>query len=193
MPLRRHFFRSPSPELRQPTLGGLLSVFPPRTRPGPRPAPIEQRRQEPAGSRHMMGGVNETIVVGMFRSYQHQYRLDNPLILGDDDNEIFRRCNYTREHKLAAIDFALNTWERLPNGTLGHISRYYAAKKLRVHQITLSRWIKNKQRILHLKKGATRLRLSRVGKHPEMEKRLNSEFEAARSIGRQITHRWFLR
>jgi hypothetical protein len=193
MPSRRHFFRSPSPELRQPILGGLLSVFPPRTRPGPRPALIEQRRQEPAGLRHMIGGPNEVMVVEMFRSFQYQFRSNNPLILGDDDNEVFRRCSYTREHKLAAIDLALNTWERLPNGSLEHVSRYYVAKRLRVHQITLSRWIKNKQRILHMKRGTLRLRLSKVGRHPEMEKRLNSEFEAARSIGRQITHRWFLR
>ena len=153
MPYLRYFFRSPSPERsRQPTLGGLLSVFPPR--PSPRPAPIEQRRQEPAGSRHIVGGVNEIRAVEMFRSFQHQFSLDNPLILGDDDNEVFRRCSYTREHKLAAINYALNTWERLPEGRLVHISRYYTAKRLRVTPPILTRWVKNKYRILYLKRGA---------------------------------------
>jgi hypothetical protein len=141
----------------------------------------------------MVGGVNEIMVVEMFRSFQHQFRFDNPLILGDNDNEVFRRCSYTREHKLAAIDYALNTWERLPEGRLVHISRYYAAKRIRVTQSSLTRWIKNKHRILHLKRGAQRLRVSKVGRHPEMEKKLNLDFETARSIGRQITHRWFLR
>lgn len=106
---------------------------------------------------------------------------------------IYRRCSYTREHKLAAIDYALNTWERLPNGQLEHVSKYYVAKRLRIQAALLARWIKSKHRILHLKKGAQRLRLSKVGRHPEMEKKLNLEFEVARSTGRQITHRWFLR
>ena len=137
MPSRRHFFRSPSPELRQATIGGLLSIFPPR--PGPRPEPIEQRRQEPAGSRHLIGGVNEMVVIGMFRSYQHEYLEHNSNIVGDNENQIYRRCSYTREHKLAAIDYALNTWERSPNGQLEHISRYYAAKKLRISNTLLTR------------------------------------------------------
>jgi hypothetical protein len=71
MPPRRHFFRSLSPELRQPTLGGLLTVFPPR--PGPRPQSVEQRRQEPSGSRYMIGGVNKIMVLEMFRSYRNNF------------------------------------------------------------------------------------------------------------------------
>ena len=196
MPARRHFFRSPSPELRQATIATSihtrLSVQP--TRPGPRPKPLEQRSQfESAAGRRLMGGPNDIAVTEMFRSYQHQFRLENLGIIGDDDNEVYRRCSYTREHKMAAIDFALNTWQRRPNGTLEHISRYYVSKRLRIHTSLLGRWIKNKRRILALKKGARRLRLSKVGRHPELEKRLNQEFEAARSIGRQITHSWFLR
>jgi hypothetical protein len=45
----------------------------------------------------------------MFRFFQYQFRSNNPLILRDDNNKFFRRCSYTREHKLAAIDLALNT------------------------------------------------------------------------------------
>jgi hypothetical protein len=74
-----------------------------------------------------------------------------------------------------------------------HISRYYAIKSLRVTQPTLTRWIKNNHRIIYLKRGAQRLRVSKVGRHPKIEKKLNLDFKAARSIGRQITHRWFLR
>lgn len=87
---------------------------------------------------------------------------------------------------------AINTWQRRSNGSLEHISRYYVAKRLRVHETVLGRWIKNKDRIIALKKGAQRLKLTRVRRHPELEKKLNLDFEKARSIGRQITHRWFL-
>lgn len=192
MPFERHFFRSPSPPL-QPTLGGLLAIIPPR--PGPRAKPAQQRRPEAAGSRQMIGGPNEVAVITAFRAYQDRFKESNPLLIGDDeDGQVVRRCSYTREQKLAAIDFALNTWERRSsNGELIHISRYYVAMKLRVQPCLISRWIKTKHRILNLRKGAQRLRVSRVGKHPQLERKLNTEFEYARSIGRQITHRWFLR
>jgi hypothetical protein len=67
MPYHRHFIRSPSPERRQATIRGLLSLFPPR--PGPCPRTVEQRRQEPIGSRHIVGGPNKIMVIEMFRSY----------------------------------------------------------------------------------------------------------------------------
>jgi hypothetical protein len=142
MPARRRFFRSPSPELRQATIIASthtrLSVQP--TRPGPRPIPLEQRSQfEPAASQRLIGGVNDIAVTEMFRSYQHKFRLRNLNIIGDNNNEIYRRCSYTREHKLAAIDFALNTWQRQLNETLEHVSRYYVAKRLRITPTTLGR------------------------------------------------------
>jgi hypothetical protein len=84
-----------------------------------------------------MGGVNDIAVTEMFRSYQHEFRLGNLNIIEDNDNKIYRRCSYTREHKLAAIDFALNTWQRQLNRTLKHVSRYYVAKRLRITPTTL--------------------------------------------------------
>jgi hypothetical protein len=199
MPARRHFFRSPSPELptlQQATIGTSvhtrLHVQP--IRPGPTPKPVEKRLQfEPAGVRRLMGSPNDISVTEMFRSYQHDFRLQNPNIIEDNDNETFHRCSYTWEHKLAAVDMATNTWQRCSNRTLEHVSRYYVAKRLRVHMTVLGRWIKTKNRILALKKGAQRLRLSKVRRHPELKKKLNVDFKAARSIRRQITHRWFLR
>jgi hypothetical protein len=132
------------------------------------------------------------MVLEMFRSYRNNF-VRELNILGDDENQISRRCAYTREHKLAAIDYALNTWERLPDGTLTHISRYYASKRLKINQALLGRWIKNKKIILHQKRGARRMRLSKAGREPEIERKLNMEFEEARDIGRRITHRWFTR
>lgn len=203
MPFPRHFIRSPSPDHRQQATitaslytRTRLGFQVPRPRPGPRPLALAERRiarGEPAGTRHMVGGVNEAIVLEMFRSYRSDFRKQLG-IDGDDNNTAAnRRCAYTREHKLAAIDYTLNTWERGVTGVLEHISRYFAAKQLKIDHTLLGRWIKNKQKILHQKRGARRLVLSRVGREPEMEKKLNMDFEVARSIGRQITHRWFNR
>ena len=88
------------------------------------------------------------------------------------------------------IDIATSTWSRRPNSSLEHVSLYYVSKRLRIIAITLGRWIKNKHRILALKKGSQRLRLSKLGCHPELEKKPNIKFEEARSIKRQITHCW---
>jgi hypothetical protein len=199
MPARRHFFRSPSPPsptLQQATIGTSihtrLHIRP--IRPGPAPRSLEQRpRFEATASRRMAGGPNDIAVTEMFRSYQHEFNLNDLNIIGDDDEEIYRRCSYTREHKLAAIDMATTTWSRCPDGSLEHVSRYYIAKRLRITSTTLGRWIKSKHRILALKRGSQRLRLSKVGRHPDLERKLNIDFEEARSIGRQITHHWFLR
>ena len=203
MPYPRHFFRSPSLDsstLQQATIGTSvhtrLHIRP--LRPGPTPRSLEQHRierqqVEPAGSRRIAGGPNDIAVTEMFRSYQHNFSLNNPNIIGDDDKEIYRRCSYTREHKLAAIDMTTTTWSRRPNGLLEHVSRYYVSKRLRISVTNLGRWIKNKHRILALKKGSQRLRVSKPGRHPDLERKLYMEFEEARSIGRQITHRWFLR
>ena len=141
----------------------------------------------------MVSSPNEIIVVEMFQSYQYQFLLDYLNIVGDNDNTVYRRCSYPREHKLAAINYALNTWERLQGSRLKYISRYFAAKRLRISDTLLTRWIQKKDRIILQKQGSLRLRVSKVGRHPEIEKRLNSEFETARSIRRQITYRWFLR
>jgi hypothetical protein len=112
MPARQRFFRSPSPKLQQATIitstHTRLSVQP--TQPGPRSIPLEQRSQfEPAASWRLIGEVNDIAVIEMFRSYQHESRLENLNIIRDNNNKIYRRCLYTREHKLAVINFALNT------------------------------------------------------------------------------------
>jgi hypothetical protein len=140
----------------------------------------------------MVGGVNEVMVLEMFRSFRINFAQELNII-GDNEDQIDRRCAYTREHKLAAIDYALNTWQRLPDRSLVHISRYYASKRLKINQALLGRWIKNKKTILYQKKGTRRIRLTKTGREPEIERRLNMEFEEACDIGRRITHRWFTR
>ena len=107
MPYQRFFFCPSSPvECRQQaTITASIHTrlgIRPRPRPGPRPQTIEQHRQEPAGSRHMVGGVNEAAVLEMFQSYRYNFRTELNII-GEDNDEINRRCAYTREHKLVAM------------------------------------------------------------------------------------------
>ena len=93
------------------------------SRPGPRPVAIEVRCPERAEGRHIVGGVNEAAVVEMFKGYRKDFREMLYIIRDDNNNEINRRCAYTREHKLAAIDYTLNTWDRNPRTSqLQHIS-----------------------------------------------------------------------
>jgi len=88
----------------------------------------------------MVSGVNKQIVVEFFTTYQRQYRQELNILDDDDNFEINRRCAYTREHKLAAIAYTINTWERHHRtGHLEHISKYYAARRLKIHHTLLSR------------------------------------------------------
>ena len=76
MPTRCLFFRSLSPELGQSTITASihtrLSFRTPR--PDTPAIPIKIRRQELAGSRHMVGGINGSAVVGMFQAYCRDFR-----------------------------------------------------------------------------------------------------------------------
>ena len=75
----------------------------------------------------------------MFSSFRRDFRDYFQIKEGDDIDEVNRRCAYTREYKLAAIDYALNTWERKPTDELVYISRYYVAKRLKIHGLILRR------------------------------------------------------
>jgi hypothetical protein len=148
MPYHRRFFRSPSPSsptLQQATIRTSVHtrLYIRPVRPGPTPRSLEQhrirRQQVSTGSRKMAGGPNDIVVTEMFRSYQHQFSMNNLNIIGDDNEEIYRRCSYTREHKLAAIDMATTTWSRRCDGSLEHVSRYYVSKRLKITRTTLGR------------------------------------------------------
>jgi hypothetical protein len=108
MPARRHFFRSPSPfDRRQGTIYNRLAFLPPR--PGRPARPVKERHDEPVGNQNMVSGLNKAIVIEMFWSYRKQYQEEHQIVRDNDDLDIHRRCAYTREHKLKAIDYALNT------------------------------------------------------------------------------------
>jgi hypothetical protein len=193
MPFHRLFVRSPSPERRQTTIASIRTRLSFRAnQPGPRPRYAVERRQEPTGSRQMVGGMNEATVGAIFQTYRQQFR-DHLHIIGDDTHQVNRRCAYTREHKLSAINYALNTWQFVQHtGQLEHITRYYGSQKLGVDRALLTPWIKNKQNIFYQKRGARRLRGSKIGRELVMERKLNMEFERLGELG-DITHHWFTR
>ena len=67
----------------------------------------------------MVRGVNKAAVIEMFKGYYKDFR-ELLYIIGDNNNnEINHRCIYTREYKLVAIDYALNTWDR--NSRMGQL------------------------------------------------------------------------
>jgi hypothetical protein len=57
----------------------------------------------------------------------------------------------------------------------------------------LKNWIGNEQVILNQTRGSRRRFYRREAKFPEHDKLLYKEFEEARGLGRQITHRWIMR
>ena len=72
----RYFFRLPSPKRRQATITtSIYSRLSFRdSQPDPRPTTIEFRRPEPAGGCYLVGGVNETVVIEMFKVYYKNFR-----------------------------------------------------------------------------------------------------------------------
>ena len=75
------------------------------------------------------------------------------------------------------------------------ISRYLAAKTLRITQIMLKTWCRNKAKILGQTKGSRRARhaATSTAREPILEEHLHREYRAARDVGRSIGARWFLR
>jgi hypothetical protein len=109
------------------------------------------------------------------------------------DQVPLRQNSYTREPKLAAIDYALNTWRINKQEQEERISYQRAAKKLKITDMMLKKWINSRNRILLQRRGSRRSRSSGIGTEDRMEHQLNDEFEEARAAGRQITHRWLTR
>lgn len=105
-----------------------------------------------------------------------------------------KRYAYSREQKLAAIDYFQTTWKELKDGTHERISLRLSAKRLKVSRKLLRTWVANKEKIQNQRKGTFRARKQRsCVQEPEMERRLNARFEEAREQGRKISYKWMLR
>jgi hypothetical protein len=56
----------------------------------------------------MIGKINKVIILKMFQSFYINF-VQKLNIIKNNKDQIDKRYVYTREHKLAAIDYALNT------------------------------------------------------------------------------------
>ncbi len=104
-----------------------------------------------------------------------------------------RRIAYSREKKLQAITYLASTDMPGKGGSDIPITLSYAAKQLCVDRHCLRDWKDNKAKILGMKKGALRCRGPSIGREPEMESKLNAQFEEARAIGMIISSKWFIK
>jgi hypothetical protein len=105
-----------------------------------------------------------------------------------------KRYSYPRELKLEVIDCFEPIYVIKKNGAQERISCKLAAYKLRIDLKTLRSWVSSKASILAQKMGCRRNRCKEVKvREPEMEEKLNRQFEEARKEGRRIDSKWLLR
>lgn len=187
------------------TLNKGLSVRP--IRPGPRPTPSSNSSSNAPQNdrRRIVGGPNKRAILQLFSDFrrangeEEEEEEDNDLGEDSDRESIKdlisrRRYSYTREHKLAAIEYLQTTWMKRSDGTLVRISLRRAARKLKITRKMLRTWVKDNQKILNQKKGSRRAREPwEKGQEDQMEIELNKLFQEARAEGRKIGQKWILR
>src|SRR5271155_854134 len=189
---------------------GVARPLPP-SRPGPKPK--QTNRSDGILGRRLIGGENEQRVLRYFAEFRLSKTDGGELgdeetvnreigesigeeEVEDEEDEYIprRRYAYTREHKLAAIDYFQTTWKKQKDGIFKNISNRFASKKLKISRKMLRHWVTNKASILKQKKGSYRTRQPwRKVQEEEMELELNKRFLEARSQGRKITQKWVLR
>jgi hypothetical protein len=156
--------------------------------------------------RRQVGGVNEAEAIEAFRSSRAHFDAGEPDSgsgssgsEGDGPPKLSRkkrRIAYSREKKLQAITYLTSTDMPKKGAVLGEmvpITLSYASVQLKVDRKNLRDWRDNKAKILGMKKGAMRARGPSIGREPELEIKLNSEFETERAIGRIISSSWFIK
>jgi hypothetical protein len=191
------------------TLNGRISLQ--RPPPPPRPGPVPQvtGQTNTVLGRRLVGGLNEKQIVKLFATIRLTQHDDGEpgdadiangrdISLEDEEEELeyipMRRYAYSREHKLAAIDYFQTTQKVNKDGTYERMSNRYASRQLRISRKLLRNWVANKEKILAQRKGTFRARRERVYvQEPELERLLNDRFEKARDQGRKISYKWMLR
>jgi hypothetical protein len=187
------------------TLNGSLGI----QRPRPGPPRRSTGQADTVLGRRLVGGLNERQTVELFAAVRlTQNDGGEPgdiditngrveLDPDDEDNDYVpsRRYAYSREHKLAAIDYFQTTWRQKLDGTHERLSNRYASRKLKITRKQLRDWVANKEKILRQKKGSFRSNQDRAStiQEPELERLLNDRFEKAREKGRKISYKWMLR
>jgi hypothetical protein len=136
------------------------------------------------GQRHY-----ENSLVRQFAAIHAKSIILNP----DNPDAVLTRNSYTRELKLAAIQYATTTLVTNKKGVTKLITVYAAAKNLKITYQMMKKWIEKKDEILEQKKGSRRGigGHTQTGKEHEMELELTRLFTLARQSGRAIGARWF--
>jgi len=105
------------------------------------------------------------------------------MALGSDESDpegiALHRHSYSRELKLAAIEWATNTYKKAKKEGDPEevISRYAAARRLGITTTMLRKWIRNRAIIANQRRGSRRNRaVNNKGKEHLMEKMLFKEF-----------------
>ena len=117
---------------------------------------------------------------------------------GDDDEEEdnyqpTKRYTYSREYKLATIDYYQTTWKEKLDKTYERLLVRYASKKLKISRKQLRNWVANKEKIQNQKRGSFRACKSHTFvQEPKLEQILNNRFKKARDQGRKISYKWIL-
>lgn len=202
------------------TLNGTLGIkrpLPREIRPGPNPTK-KPRSSETILNRRLVGGRSELEVLQQFAEWRilqeggelgdkeiaHRVLedIEGDGVVDEEDEDIGdykgKRYSYSREHKLAAIQYFQTTWRRgNPAQEIDdfvRISVRYAARKLKITRKMLRHWVASKASIQNQKKGGKRAsRPNGKAKEPKMEEELNKRFEAARAEGRKISFKWMKR
>jgi hypothetical protein len=193
----------------QLTIIGTLTGGLATQRPRPGPPPRSTGQADTVLGRRLIGGLNERQTVELFAAVRltqsdggepGDINITNggtELNPDDEDNDYVpsRRYAYSREHKLAAIDYFQTTWRQNLDGTHQRLSNRYASRKLKITRKQLRDWVANKEKILRQKKGTFRSNQDRAFtvQEPELERLLNNCFEKAREQGRKISYKWMLR
>ena len=122
------------------------------------------------------------------------------MALGSDESDpegiALHRHSYSRELKLAAIEWATNTYKKAKKEGDPEevISRYAAARRLGITTTMLRKWIRNRAIIANQRRGSRRNRaVNNKGKEHLMEKMLFKEFQDARKLGKAVRCQWFQR
>ena len=192
------------------TLNGGISIHRPAPTPRPGPAPKSTGQANTVLGRRLAGGQNEKQVIELFATVRLAQTDDgepgdvdiaNGRFEEDEEQEEdqyeyipTKRYSYSREHKLAAIDYFQTTWKENKDGTPERLSLRYASRKLKINRKQLRNWVSNKEKIQAQKRGTFRACKERTSiQEPELERILNARFEKAREQGRKISYKWMIR
>jgi hypothetical protein len=140
----------------------------------------------------MSGSLYENQLAQQFKTARLvHYDLDE----SDPEGYALYRFSYSQELKLAAIEWASNTYIKgKGDGDLDElISRYAAAKRLGITSTMLRNWTRNRDRIANQKRGSRQGRITTKGQEDKMEQALFKEFQQARRVGKAIRAPWFRR